>query len=71
MGHDDWTVVRLLIGTGSERPTWPGEHDRLRVLVEVAGGRWHAEQEARAAGIQVLGCPGPLRRRAWLPGALG
>ena len=59
MGHDDWTVVRLLIGTASQRPIWPGEHDRLRVLVEGAGGRWHAEQEARAAGIQVLGCPGP------------
>jgi GNAT superfamily N-acetyltransferase len=59
MDHDDWTVVRLLIGTSTRRPTWPGGHDQMRVLTEGVAGRWHAAHEARAAGIQVVGCPGP------------
>jgi hypothetical protein len=37
MEHDGWSVVRLLIGTGGRRPTWPASGDRLRVLVEGAG----------------------------------
>jgi hypothetical protein len=60
MEHDRWTVVRLLVGTGDPRPTWPGPRDGLRVLVEGAGGRWHAEHDARSAGLQVLTCPGPV-----------
>lgn len=59
MEHKGWSVVRLLIGTAGSTPSWPGPHDRPRVLVERPGGRWHAEQEARAAGLQVLTCPGP------------
>ena len=31
----------------------------MRVLTEGAAGRWHAAHEARVAGIQVVGCPGP------------
>ena len=60
MEHDGWSVVRLLIGTGGRRPTWPASGDRPRVLVEGAGGRWHAEHEARTAGLQVLTCSGPI-----------
>ena len=30
MEHDGWSVVRLLIGTGGRRPTWPASGDRLR-----------------------------------------
>jgi hypothetical protein len=52
-------VVRVLIGTSHGTPSWPGSHDQPRVLVEGSGGRWHAEDEGRAAGLQVLTCPGP------------
>lgn len=58
MDHEDASVVRLLIGTAGRLPTWPGHHDRPRVLVE-GGSRWHAEDEARAAGLQLLACAGP------------
>ena len=67
MDHEDWSVVRLLIGTSGRTPTWPGPHDRPRVLVEGAGGRWRAEAAARAAGLQLLGCPGPLPGRPRCP----
>ena len=59
MEHEDWPVVRVLIGAGTETPTWPTLHGQPRVLVEGSGTRWHAEHEARAAGMQVLACPGP------------
>jgi hypothetical protein len=59
MEHKGWSVVRLLIGTTGSTPAWPGPHDRPRVLVERPGGRWGGEDEARAAGLQVLTCPGP------------
>ena len=59
MEDEDWSVVRLIIGTKNNIPTWPGRHERPRVLVEGAGGRWHAEAEAGSAGLQVLTCPGP------------
>ncbi|MGA2473476.1 MAG: GNAT family N-acetyltransferase [Acidimicrobiales bacterium] len=59
--HDEQpAVVRVAIGTTQRVPTWPGNHERPRLLVEVPGGRWHAEEAARAAGFQVLACPGPL-----------
>ena len=67
MEHDRWSEVRLLIGTAGRRPTWPGPHDRERVLVEGAGGHWHAEDAARAAGLQLLACPGPRNGRRDCP----
>ena len=60
MAHDGWRVVRLLVGTGGGRPSWPGVHDR-RILVERSGGRWSGEAAERAAGSVVLTCGGPLR----------
>ncbi len=57
--HPDWNTVRVVIGTSGRVPSFPGPHDRPRVLVEVPGGRWHAEAEATAAGYQVVSCPGP------------
>jgi hypothetical protein len=57
--HTGWSVVRLLIGTSTSMPSWPERDDRPRVLVEGFAGRWHAETEARAAGLQVLTCSGP------------
>jgi RimJ/RimL family protein N-acetyltransferase len=57
--HPDWNTVRVVIGTSGRVPSFPGPHDRPRILVEVPGGRWHAEQAATEAGYQVLACPGP------------
>ena len=57
--HEDFSVVRVLLGTVTTTPTWPGSHHRPRLLVEVRGGRWRAEAAARAAGWQVVTCPGP------------
>ena len=71
MDHEDWTVLRLLFGTGGRVPTWPGPHDRLRVLVEGSGGRWHAEKEAHAAGLQLLTCPGPVNSVHGCPALAG
>jgi len=56
MEHMGWHTIRLVIGTSGSTPCWPGPHDHPRVLVEVPGGRWHAENEARAAGWQVVTC---------------
>jgi hypothetical protein len=60
MGHDDWTTVRLLLGTVSRTPSWPGTHERTRVLIESRAGRWFGEGALRAVGFDVLGCPGPM-----------
>ncbi len=59
MDHD-LAVVRVAIGTTRRVPSWPGIGELPRLLVEVPGGRWHAESAARAAGFQVLACPGPM-----------
>jgi len=56
-------IVRVAIGTTNRVPSWPGSHDRQRILLEVPGGHWHADEAARKAGFQVLACPGP--RRGW------
>jgi hypothetical protein len=71
MDHVGWSVVRLLIGTAGRTPTWPGQHDRPRVLVESAAGRWHAEDQARSAGLQLLTCPGPRNGRRSCPALEG
>lgn len=57
--ENDWSVIRLLVGTSGTTPTWPDSHGRPRVLVEVPGGRWHAGGAARTAGFDVLECVGP------------
>lgn len=60
MPRDDWSVVRLLVKAGDRgTPSWPGEHDRPRLLVEGAGGHWRGVDRAEEAGVQVLGCAGP------------
>jgi hypothetical protein len=62
--RDDWSTVRVLVGTRGCMPTWSGPHDRPRVLVEVPGGRWSAAGVAQAAGLHVLTCSGPGARPA-------
>jgi hypothetical protein len=59
--HDGWNASRLMIGTGEDGPAWPAAHDRPRVLVEAAGGRWPSEAAAEAAGLDVITCPGPAQ----------
>jgi hypothetical protein len=63
----DWSVVSVLIGTSQRPAVWPAGHERARVLVEAPGGRWPAEEEARAAGLDVLTCPGPADDRQRCP----
>ena len=58
MEHTGWQVVRLLIATWGDTPTWTGPHDGPRILVEAPSGRWWGEEQARAAGLQVLTCSG-------------
>lgn len=55
----DFSMVRVVVGTASAVPSWPGPHDHIRVLAEVPGGRWRREEAARDAGMQVMVCPGP------------
>jgi len=57
------SIVRVVIGTSGRTPPWPGTHEGRRVLVEAPGGRWHGESAARAAGFEVLVCPGPMAHR--------
>jgi RimJ/RimL family protein N-acetyltransferase len=54
------SIVRVVMGTSGRTPPWPGPHRAPRVVVEAAGGRWRSEDAARAAGFDVLVCPGPV-----------
>lgn len=66
--HPDWTIVRVMIGTAERVPGWPPDDGRRRVLVEVPGGRWHAEAAAQGEGLRVIACPGPTRTpTGWCP----
>ena len=67
----DWAEVRVLIGTGSDTPSWPGAHERARVLVEGGGGGWNARRAQGTGGIDVVACPGPGRRGAPCPALSG
>jgi hypothetical protein len=66
--REDWSVLRTVISTDRRtiagartRPAWPDTGEHLRVLVEGAGARWHAQSAAATAGVELLGCPGPSR----------
>jgi hypothetical protein len=73
LASSDWVSVRLIIGTAGHTPVWPPDRvptargHRPRVLVEAPGGRWHAQAEAEAAGLQVIACSGPGGRRSRCP----
>jgi hypothetical protein len=72
MDHSECpSIVRVVFSTSDRVPTWPGSHDRPRVVVEAAGARWHAEDAARAAGMQLLVCPGPTARWSRCPAMRG
>jgi hypothetical protein len=55
--HADWSIARVLIGAAQRVPTWPGAHDRRRVLVEGRGARWRPDDGA--GGLEVIRCHGP------------
>ncbi len=59
LDNDDFTVVRVVIGTHSAIPGWPPVHDRPRVVVEVPGGRWAGAAAAGDAGFTLAACGGP------------
>jgi hypothetical protein len=63
----DLTVVRAIIGTETTTPVWPSGARGLRVLVEGAGGHWHATKAAAEDGLDVLRCPGPSRGSSRCP----
>jgi hypothetical protein len=67
LANDDWATVRVVMATEGRQPSWPGPHDRPRVLVEVPGSRWHAGMDADASGVQVMACGGPARARGGCP----
>ena len=71
MRHEGWRVVRLLIGTDGRGPTWPGPHDRPRVLIERQGGRWPREDEANGAGFDLLVCAGATNEERECPLQVG
>jgi hypothetical protein len=64
LGHDGWNELRTMVGTGEQGPTWPGDADQPRVLVEAPGGRWPLEDAADAAGMRVITCTGPAQNAA-------
>jgi hypothetical protein len=65
--HPDFAITRVMIGTHDRVPRWPGAHDRSRVLVELSGAHWAGERAAKAAGWQVISCPGPGGQRCPAP----
>jgi RimJ/RimL family protein N-acetyltransferase len=60
MQQGDWSVLRLLIGSGERQPTWPGPHDRRRVLIEGPSGCWRLDHGDRP-DVQMITCSGPHR----------
>lgn len=64
-------IVRLIIGTAARSPAWSADHDRPRLLVEAAGGRWRGMEAARRAGFEVLACPGIRRKLVRCPALAG
>jgi hypothetical protein len=70
---DDWTSVRLMVGTAGTTPVWPPagpggpDADRPRVLVEAGGGRSSVGAEAEARGLAVITCSGPHKARHGCP----
>lgn len=60
----DWSVVRVVIGTTGPTPTWPSARDGVRVVVEGTAGPWRDVAAKRHDDVEVLVCPGPARRPA-------
>ena len=59
LDHDDPAIFHLVFSTSTRVPSWPPRHDHPRLLVEIPGGFWPPEKAVRAAGFEVIACPGP------------
>jgi hypothetical protein len=62
MPSDDWTTLRVIIGTSGRVPSWPPAGSGVKVLVEGAGTGRRSREAAEVAGVQVLACAGPVGR---------
>ena len=62
---DDYTVLRIIIGTATPVPPWPADTPHPRLLVETPAWRWRGAPAAEEAGFHIVSCPGPssLRNR--------
>jgi hypothetical protein len=69
--QDDWTTLRVVIGTKSRVPSWPGQHTVPRVLIEGGWSDWRHHDGAETAGLQVLACAGPIGRHRKCPALAG
>lgn len=67
LDHDDMTTMRATIATAGRVPSWPGSHDRPRILVEIPGAHWQATGALAKAGFDVIACPGPGTSRDRCP----
>jgi RimJ/RimL family protein N-acetyltransferase len=67
LDHPEWGTVRLTMSTAGAVPSWPGPHDRPRVLVEADRSRRSAEEALRGAGFDVAICGGPCRETGRCP----
>lgn len=67
----DWSFVRVVIGAATRTPGWAKDDHRPRVLVEGGASSWRAEAAARAAGVGLRVCPGPLSPLAHCPALEG
>jgi len=56
LGHPDWGTVRITMSTSGSIPSWPGDHDRPRVLVETDHSRWVGEEALADAGFDIAIC---------------
>ena len=68
--HSEGTV-RCSVPTSGAVSSWPPLDHRPRVLAEVAGSRWSGEPAADRAGVNVVMCSGPSRRRGGCPAMAG
>ena len=62
LAHPDFNEIRVTTGTGPPTPSWPGPHDRPRVLIEARGKRSSLHTQLAMGGLQVITCPEPGRR---------
>jgi GNAT superfamily N-acetyltransferase len=70
LDQDDWSIVRLLIGTCGSTPVWPPDHRHRRVLVELPAGRW-TDPATDDDGATVVLCRGPEHRVGPCPALAG
>jgi hypothetical protein len=62
MPQDDWTTLRVVIGTLDRVPSWPPKTVGRRVLVEGSGSGRRSREAADSPGVEVLACAGPVGR---------